>query len=304
MYILGNKFNSLPQKVDKNTIDIEELKQEFKANQVYNVVDDITENTTTINSSNVVDWNDNIKSGFIIDKRGKLFKIVSVVDDTIYIRFFTSLQIVGNIVDIQIVLKSGTEDQYEIFMTLENGEVINGGTIDLPDVVIDDTLSNTSVNPVQNKVITNSINNINDTLNNINDTLNNKVNTNDLFDLIYPINSIYMSVNSTNPQTLFGGTWEQLKDRFLLGAGDTYTNGATGGSADAVVVEHKHKYLKAYNGSNNASFDSGSNPNNFVINHTWSASDTNPFETGTEGESGVGKNMPPYLVVYMWKRTA
>ena len=40
-----------------------------------------------------------------------------------------------------------------------------------------------------------------------------------------------MSVNNTNPSNLFGGTWTQLKDRFLLGAGSTYTNGSTGGSA-------------------------------------------------------------------------
>ena len=50
-------------------------------------------------------------------------------------------------------------------------------------------------------------------------------------DSIYPVGSIYMSVNSTSPATLFGGTWSQLKDRFLLGAGDTYSNGATGGAA-------------------------------------------------------------------------
>lgn len=52
-----------------------------------------------------------------------------------------------------------------------------------------------------------------------------------IVNLIYPVGSIYMSVNSTSPATLFGGTWSQLKDRFLLGAGDTYTAGNTGGAA-------------------------------------------------------------------------
>ena len=52
-----------------------------------------------------------------------------------------------------------------------------------------------------------------------------------IVNLIYPVGSIYMSVNNTSPATLFGGTWSQLKDRFLLGAGDTYTNGNTGGAA-------------------------------------------------------------------------
>lgn len=51
-------------------------------------------------------------------------------------------------------------------------------------------------------------------------------------DLIYPVGSIYMSVSSASPSALFGGTWEQLKDRFLLGAGDTYTAGDTGGAAN------------------------------------------------------------------------
>ena len=57
----------------------------------------------------------------------------------------------------------------------------------------------------------------------------------DMIDTIYPIGSIYMSVNSTSPSTLFGGTWEQINDTFLLSSGDTYSNGATGGSATVTV---------------------------------------------------------------------
>ena len=56
-------------------------------------------------------------------------------------------------------------------------------------------------------------------------------NLKEIIDIIYPIGSVYISVNSTNPQSLFGGTWVQLKDRFLLGAGDTYINGNVGGEA-------------------------------------------------------------------------
>lgn len=58
-----------------------------------------------------------------------------------------------------------------------------------------------------------------------------------IVNLVYPIGSIYMSVNSTSPATLFGGTWEQLEDRFLLGAGSTYTAGASGGEASHVLTE-------------------------------------------------------------------
>lgn len=58
--------------------------------------------------------------------------------------------------------------------------------------------------------------------------------------LVYPVGSIYISANSVNPATIFGGTWEQVKDQFLLAAGSEYAAGSTGGSADAIVPEHTH----------------------------------------------------------------
>ena len=54
----------------------------------------------------------------------------------------------------------------------------------------------------------------------------------ELLDKTYPVGSIYMSVNSTSPADLFGGTWEQIKDTFLLAAGDTYSAGSTGGETE------------------------------------------------------------------------
>ena len=53
---------------------------------------------------------------------------------------------------------------------------------------------------------------------------------------IYPIGSVYISVTSSNPSELFGGTWERIKDTFLLAAGDTYTAGTTGGSATVTLT--------------------------------------------------------------------
>lgn len=69
---------------------------------------------------------------------------------------------------------------------------------------------------------------------------------NDLYGLIYPIGSIYLSVNSVDPSTLFGGTWEKIKDRFLLSSGDTYSNGSIGGEASHTLTinempSHKHR---------------------------------------------------------------
>ena len=70
---------------------------------------------------------------------------------------------------------------------------------------------------------------------NIENELNAKVNTSDLIDLIYPVGSIYMSANNVSPASFLGGTWQQIKDKFLLSAGDTYNAGDEGG------VEHGNR---------------------------------------------------------------
>lgn len=72
-----------------------------------------------------------------------------------------------------------------------------------------------------------------------------------LIDLIYPIGSIYMSVNNVSPATFLGGTWSALSGRFLLGANSTYTAGSTGGSAThtlttAEMPSHSHTINHAH----------------------------------------------------------
>lgn len=58
-----------------------------------------------------------------------------------------------------------------------------------------------------------------------------------LMKLIYPVGSLYWSANNTNPSTLFGGTWTQIKDKFVLACGDTYsTTGATGGASSVTLA--------------------------------------------------------------------
>lgn len=98
-----------------------------------------------------------------------------------------------------------------------------------------------------------------------------------------------MSINGTNPSTLFGGTWEQLKDRFLLGAGTTYKNGETGGEAKHILTLDEL-------------------PQNTIVSSGASEGVQTNLATTTDGigmtKRGVEahNNMPPYLVVYMWKR--
>ena len=53
---------------------------------------------------------------------------------------------------------------------------------------------------------------------------------------LYPVGSVYISFNSADPSTLFGGTWVRLKDKFLLASGDTYAANTTGGSATKTIA--------------------------------------------------------------------
>ena len=68
---------------------------------------------------------------------------------------------------------------------------------------------------------------------------------NQFVDMIYPVGSIYMSANATSPETLFGGTWESIGGRFLLGADATYAAGSPGGEATHIEIENDlQKYKK------------------------------------------------------------
>lgn len=117
---------------------------------------------------------------------------------------------------------------------------------------------------------------------------------------VYPVGSIYMSVNSTSPASLFGGTWQRIQDSFLLAAGTTYAAGATGGEAAHTLTEAElatHRHAAIFQTSGSGDF--------FTIAGASQTSDAGIYAYG--GYAGGGQahnNMPPYLAVYMWKRTA
>lgn len=175
-----------------------------------------------------------------------------------------------------------------------------------------------------------------DNLNKMDEGIANAVN------LIYPVGSIYMSVNNTNPASLFGGTWEQIKDRFLLSAGNSYANGSTGGSATHTIAvgnlpAHTHTYSNAtavqghtltideipkhtHNLRSNQTaggpyatpvfdFNQGhsSNDSNAVLSAGGGQAHSHGLTKATANTSSTGSGtalntMPPYLAVYMWKR--
>lgn len=150
---------------------------------------------------------------------------------------------------------------------------------------------------------------------------------------IYPVGSIYMSTVSTSPATLFGmGTWVAIQGQFLIGVDGTYTAGSTGGAATKTLAtdelpSHSHSFSATsssdgahkhavgvdavssagsgkfgINSPGDADGDAGS-----LTNGTWSAGAHTHTVSGTSGTAGSGTAfsiLPPYVAVYIWKRTA
>lgn len=143
-------------------------------------------------------------------------------------------------------------------------------------------------------------------------------------DIIYPIGSIYMNVNQTNPKLLFGGEWKQLKGKFLVGV-DTSDEDFSTSEKIAGGKTHSHVYGVQYNAYYASMFARdaklirlyhGDTDNFIEAVQTGSSS-----EFGNSGVQASGKNetadifenkantgatstLPPYMTVYMWQRTA
>lgn len=138
----------------------------------------------------------------------------------------------------------------------------------------------------------------------------------------YPVGSIYMSMNPTDPGKLFGGKWERIQNTFLLAAGSSYPAGSTGGEATHTLSEnempnHKHPgatYAAGWNGWPYGTYPFEQTgyifkwPDVFVNS---GAGDYSGYVGGTDlpgtqttGGGAPHNNMPPYLTVYMWQRVA
>lgn len=126
--------------------------------------------------------------------------------------------------------------------------------------------------------------------------------SNFVLDNVYPIGAVYISMNSTNPGTLFGGTWEQVRGKFLLGVSDGYPAGSSGGESEHTLTmeeipDHTHRYN--YTGQSDTV---GTGAFKIV-----DPNGTSNMYTGTSTSNCGGQahnNMPPYLAVYIWYRTS
>lgn len=243
MEITNPNYNTMPEQVNQNTKDIAVLKNTVKTPAtIYNATVEIAQDAGVINQSNITQQVTNTANAFVMDTVGKLFRIVTVENDQVYVAYCASIR--------------GPQ-----------GEAGTPGTPGTP------------ADPLT----------------------------------IYPIGSIYMTFANVSPAELFGGQWEQIKDKFLLASGDIYNNGDTGGNAT-----HQHS-LSSDNAQAHLAWtnDGAANITLYVDEkntNTWNAlgfkvgynqatgSSTQSNGIGVSGTTENALNMPPYLVVNVWKR--
>ena len=122
-----------------------------------------------------------------------------------------------------------------------------------------------------------------------------------MWQVAYPIGSVYMSVADVNPDTIFGGTWDRIQNRFLLASGTNYPLNSTGGEATHTVTvdelpSHTHG-LSHIDGENYKSCDVS------MTGTPTLSRDTNGATEATGG-GGAHNNKPPYIAGNVWVRIA
>lgn len=144
-----------------------------------------------------------------------------------------------------------------------------------------------------------------------------------LLQMIYPVGSIYMSTNNVSPATFIGGTWTLIQGKFLLAAGDGYTAGDTGGEASHTLTAaesgqkaittgtdggHTHALSLKYRAggvlTGTAAYFHGDGTNVYTGFSTVSNTGAHSHSISGSNATNAHNNMPPYLVVYVWTRTA
>lgn len=132
------------------------------------------------------------------------------------------------------------------------------------------------------------------------DTWSSKKITEMIFEMTYPVGKILYTTRAEDPSTyLGGGTWQQIKDKFLLGAGDTYEAGSEGGEAKHILTieempSHTHGLYSRAAYAGGGTYIAHCNANN--------ASEDYNYVTDSKGGGEAHNNMPPYKTVYIWER--
>lgn len=140
-------------------------------------------------------------------------------------------------------------------------------------------------------------------------------NTNNAMQYAYPVGSIYMSANSTDPKMLFGGTWERYANgRVLVGVDEADTDfntaGKTGGAKTHTLTvnempNHEHPLeLNTYTSSVRDNTYVAGCAGGSGLGNANSDTTINARRAVAVGGGQAHNNLPPYITCYMWVRTA
>lgn len=117
----------------------------------------------------------------------------------------------------------------------------------------------------------------------------------------YEVGDVLTTRNAADPATRWPGTsWQRITDRFILGAGGSYSVGATGGEASHTLTVNEmpsHNHPSGVSSTSALSGTSGSTTAQCFF-------DRNYGYTAYTGGSAAHNNMPPYIALYFWERTA
>jgi hypothetical protein len=130
----------------------------------------------------------------------------------------------------------------------------------------------------------------------------------------YPVGAIYMSVSDDAPASLFGGTWEKLESRFLLGSGNGRGAGTSGGSESVTLGEMhlpSNTIVELHNNtSSNLSYTADAVKDETITTDRSIRYDLY-MPVSERADIGLGAyeqeaidTMPPFYTVHMWKRIA
>ena len=130
-----------------------------------------------------------------------------------------------------------------------------------------------------------------------------------MIDNAHPVGSYYLTETDTNPSAILHvGTWVQLKDRMLIGCGDSFAISSEGGEKEhtLTVVEMPNHHHSIYSGYDAEIISNSSDAYRYQrwanSNRGWHS--TNNLGTSSDGGSQAHNNMPPYHTCYIWRRTA
>lgn len=241
---------------------------------------------------------------------------------------FATKEYVDNGLDVKASKDVATTSANGLMSSTDKAK-LNGIAEGANRTTVDTALSTTSTNPVQNKVVKTALDGKASSSHTHDEYLSHPIQLQEntdygttlpsnptngrlffqetsvtsLIDLVYPVGAVYISMNQTSPQTLFGGTWKQIQGRFLIGAGTAYPAGSTGGEAThtltaSEIPDHTHTFK--YTGQ---SVTTGVNS---IRLYQAASNQYNAYSGGQSSNCGgqAHNNLPPYMAVYMWTRTA